>query len=454
MLGEKVVKSVISIAKKKGLDSAEVYFTNSKYFILKVHGQQYEEFKVSHSVGAGIRVIIDGREGYAYTERLDDDAYARALDSAVESALSLCDDGTPAKIKRFANPKTEIDLGTYEINLGKVPEEFKIEKTMAIEKAALDFDKRITAVPMVRYSDGYHIERIANTLGMDKQYRSNYAMAMAYAVASEGDEKRSDGHYIVTHDFDRIDPVELGTTAARRALRKLGSREIPSGLYTVAFDNEVMCEILSGFASVFSARAAQEGKSLLDGKIGQKVANSKITIVDDALMRGAVASHPFDDEGHPTKKLKVIDRGKFVTFLHNMKTASKWGVKSTGHASRGSYKETLGVAPSNFYVLPGDIPFTEIVGKAPKVVQIADVAGLHSGINPITGDFSLSATGFLFKKGVMAHPVHNFTISGNFLDMLKNVTHIGQDLKFCFPSGISYFGSPTILVKKVSIGGA
>lgn len=454
MLGDKVVKSVMTIAKKKGLASAEVYFTNSKYFILNVHGQQYEEFKVSHSVGVGVRVIIDGREGYAFTERLDDEAYAMALASAVESARSLCDDGTPAVIKRFPNPKSEVDLGTYEINLGKVPEEFKIEKAMAIEKATLGFDKRITSVPMVRYSDGYHIERIANTRGMDKHYRSNYAMAMVCAVASENDEKRSDGHYIVTHDFDRIDPVELGTTAARRALRKLGSKEIPSGSYTVAFDNEVMCEILSGFASVFSARAAQEGKSLLEGKVGAKVTDSKITIVDDALMMGAVASHPFDDEGHPTKKIKVVDKGKFVTFLHNLKTAAKWGVKSTGHASRGSYKETLGVAPSNFFILPGDIPFNEIVGKARKVIQIDDVAGIHSGLNPVTGDFSLSATGFLFEKGVVSYPIHNFTVSGNFFEMLKNVTHVGRDLKFGFPSGISNFGSPTILVKKVSIGGA
>ncbi|PKK88693.1 MAG: hypothetical protein CVV64_17780 [Candidatus Wallbacteria bacterium HGW-Wallbacteria-1] len=454
MIYDSEVKKILGLARKMGIRDAEVFINMAHYFIIKVQGQEFDEFKFSRVCGAGFRVIENGEEGYAYTEKFDEDSFAMCLEWAREAAGTLCPQDTPAVMKGFKTKEHEEDLKCFNPALELEPEHRKIETAMAVERAALAFDPRVASVQMVRYSDGHHFQRVANTRGMDKWYQSNYAMAIAYVVAAHGDERRVDGHYAVARDLNDIDPQKLGETAAKRAIRKLGSREISSGEYTVAFDNEVMCEILEAFSSIFSARQAQEGRSLLQGRLGERIGSTKITLVDDALRPGGLATHPFDDEGHPTKKIDIVRKGVFKNFLHNLRTAAKWGVKSTGHGTRSSYKDTLGVSATNMYLEPGTHRFPELMNLRRKILHIASVQGLHSGLNPVTGDFSLSASGFLYESGSLKYPIHNFTVSGNIVDLFSNVAALGSDLKFGFPSGCTHVGSPTVLVRKIMVGGA
>jgi PmbA protein len=279
-------------------------------------------------------------------------------------------------------------------------------------------------------------------------------MLSVSALASAGQERQSEGHYMFSRSFQELDPVFTGVTAAKRAVRKLGSKPLKTGVYNVSFDNEIMADIIGAFQSVFSARSAQTGRSLLMDKAGTKIASGKLTITDDPLLPGGLVSHPFDDEGHPVKKINIVKNGVFKTFLHNIYSADIWNVKSTGHAARhAGYKNTLGIAPSNMFIQPGKLRFSQLMQKRNKIIHITSIQGINAGLNPVTGDFSLSATGFLYEKGILKNPVHNFTVAGNFMELLQNIVEIGADFKFGSPSGVSSFGSPTVLFKNIHLSG-
>ena len=164
------------------------------------------------------------------------------------------------------------------------------------------------------------------------------------------------------------------------------------------------------------------------------------------------AACAFDAEGVPTRKKAVIENGRFNTLLHNLKTAHKQGVQTTGNACKAGYAAPISVAPSNFYFAPGDISRDELLRLTGDGVMITGMAGMHAGVDAISGDFSLSCKGFTIENGAIGRPVAQITLAGNFFDLLKNVVAFADDLKFGFPSK-SWMGSPSVLVEGLSIAG-
>ncbi|HEY9723472.1 MAG TPA: TldD/PmbA family protein [Oscillatoriaceae cyanobacterium] len=447
---DREIQTILGLAKQQGLTDVEVYAKRDTGLSLKAQKGELESFQRSDSVGIGVRVLYGQREGYAYTENLSESSLARALREAAANA-ELVEAEPGVKLP------DEEPLGTnlpalYNPLLDEVPLEAKVAMALDLEKAALATDKRIRTVPYSSYSDGASMVRIANTHGVDRQYRSNAAFAFSYPIATEGDENKV--YFVVkpTRNFAELSASEVGTAAARGAVHRLGSQEIKSGRYRVVFAPRAMAELLSTFSVVFSAKAAQEGKSLLNGKQGQAIAAPHVVLIDDPLLPAGFASRPFDDEGVPSRTLTLIDDGVFRSFLHNTQTAERAKTKSTGHASRGGYKGTIDVAPSNFYLRPGDLSAEAIVKADGPVVLIDDLQGMHAGTNAISGDFSLAAQGYLYENGEKKHPVHNFTVAGNFLTLLREVEALGADLQF-FPQG-AYVGTPSVRVKELAIAGA
>ena len=237
----------------------------------------------------------------------------------------------------------------------------------------------------------------------------------------------------------------------------IGAGSVPSGKYTVVFSNKTMATLLMTYASVFSAEAAQKGMSLLNGKEGEKIAADFITIVDDPSYHNSVMKRSFDGEGVATYAKNVVEDGVLTTLLHNLKTAANAGVKSTGNAGRPSYASVIGVSPFTFYIRPdgeagektaGKVP-EDLLRKADNGIYVTELTGLHAGASAVTGDFSLSARGFLIAEGAKAAPVKNFTVSGNFFDLLKSVEVLGKDLDFVRGT----FGSPSMLIRNLAIAG-
>jgi len=206
--------------------------------------------------------------------------------------------------------------------------------------------------------------------------------------------------------------------------------------------------LLGAIAPLFSADNVLKGRSLFAGKVGQRVANERVTIVDDARRKGGLRSAPFDGEGIVTTTRTLVEKGVLRGYLTNQKTARKMGASSTGNARRGSYASPSRIGPSNFYVEAGVDDPAAAIARLDKALRITSLLNLHT-IDPVSGEFSLGATGTYLEKGAAIHPVQGITIAGNLTNLLSSITGVGKDLTFG-PGGI---GSPTLVIAELSIGG-
>ena len=219
--------------------------------------------------------------------------------------------------------------------------------------------------------------------------------------------------------------------------------------YKAIINNEAMVSLISTFSSIFDADAADKGLSLLKGKEGENIAAKCVNLIDNPLLEGGLASTPFDDEGVATYKKDIIKDGKLMTLLHNLKTSNKAGIKTTGNGFKSSYASTVTISPTNFYIENGNNSLQELIEEVYNGVMITDFAGLHSGANSISGDFSLAAKGFYIENGKKSYPIEQITIAGNFFTLLKDIENIGNDLKF----PMSSIGSPSVIVRELSLAG-
>lgn len=255
--------------------------------------------------------------------------------------------------------------------------------------------------------------------------------------------------YVVAKSLDEVDAKKIAKMGVDEALSKIGATSVKSGNYKVIINNEAMVSLLSTFAGIFSADAVQKGLSLLKGKEGEVIAANNVNLVDDPHLVDGLASVAFDDEGVATNKTYLIKEGTLESLLHNLKTANKAGVKSTGNGFKNSYASPISVSPTNFYIEPGSKNIEELINLVGNGLMITDFAGLHSGANSITGDFSLAAKGFYIENGIKVHPVEQITVAGNFFNLLKDIEEIGSDLKF----PMSSVGSPSIVIRELSVAG-
>jgi PmbA protein len=267
-------------------------------------------------------------------------------------------------------------------------------------------------------------------------------------VARDGADTKT-AYFVKTgQDFGVFNAQEIAGKAVEEACSMFGASSISSRSYRVVLRNDVAATFLGVFSSSFSAENVQKGMSLLKGKLGEQVADASVTIIDDPFLVERPNSCAFDAEGVATFRKNIVENGRLATYLYNQKTAKKDGVISTGNAAKTSYKSAIGTAPINLYIKPGSQSWEQLLQEMDQGLVIIDVQGTHSGANPVSGDFSLSAYGYWVEGGRIVRPVNQITIAGNFFEMLKDVEVIGSDLDW---GGI--FGSPSLLVKKLAVAG-
>jgi PmbA protein len=440
---EKEFNTIFDIAQGK-VDEIEILLASGKSFSVRIHNQNVESFSYADSNGIGIRILKDGKVGYSYTEEFSDQAFEMIIEEAIANS-KFVENLEPVKFANHPAIRQELDL--YSKELDEIGVEEKIELAKKLESMALAADKRIFNVPYAAYSDGYSYAKIANSKGLKKETKTNYGMAFAMVLAQEGDDKKSGSEFIISREFSKIDPRKIAEKAVKQATELLNAETPASGQYPVIIRNETMGSLLSTFSGIFSAKNVQDGKSLLKGKIGQKIASPVVTLVDDGLHPDGMSSSPFDSEGYPSQKTLLIDKGVLTNFLHSTITAAKEeGAKSTGNASR-SYKNSMSVSPTNFVLEEGKSNTEDLFKAHDQVIEVVSLQGLHSGANPISGDFSLAAEGFLYKNGVKEKALANFTISGNLFQILKDIEMVGNDSVFNMQS----CSSPSILVKNIAV---
>lgn len=435
-------EKIFAIAKDK-VDDIEILLSGGKSFSVRIHKQNVETFSYADNCGIGIRVIKDGKVGYSYTEDFSDEALETIVKEAITNS-KIIDSAEEVVLSDHPDVTEKPDI--YNPELEKITVEEKIEIAKKLEKLALDKDKRVFNVPMATYSDGSSYSKVANSKGLMKEGKTNYCLAYTMVLAQEGEDRKSGSDFIITRDLKRIKPEAIAGKAVAQATELLNAITPESGQYPIILTNEMTSSLLSTFTGIFSAKNVQEGKSLLKGRNGEKIASSIVTIIDDGLHPEGMSTSPFDSEGYPSRKTVLVDKGILKGFLHNTITANKDKTVSTGNASR-SYKSSLTVSPTNFVLKSGEESVQELRKSYSTLIEIVSLQGLHSGANSISGDFSLAAEGFLYKDGVKEKGLANFTISGNFFDLLQDIEKIGNDAVF----NMSSCSAPSVLLKKITV---
>ncbi|MEB3238462.1 MAG: TldD/PmbA family protein [Candidatus Sericytochromatia bacterium] len=442
--GDALVEAGLAEARRLGV-GVEIYLAASRSTQVRVQEGKVESFTVADSRGAGVRVFRDGRIGVASTEVTE----PGALREAVAEAAAITEWLEPMAGQDLPDITGELpQLDLSSASLRRVSVEDRIARVLELDALAREADPRVKTVVGASWGDVAAHMRIVSSSGLSRAWSLDTAWAAVSPLVADGNQTKNGRKVVAARDFAAFVPARMAREAVDDGLAQLGATEIPSGRYPVVFAAEAWADMLGVFAGLFSGKAAEEGKSLLRGREGELLAAPCLTIVDDPLIPEAMASRPCDDEGLPSRAHDLIREGRLGGLLHNVATAARAGVRPTGHAARASYKGGLGVGTSNLVVAPGSETSAGLRAGA-SVIEVRDVTGLHAGANAISGDFSLQAHGLWHREGHAPVPIHLFTVSGNFVDMLAQVEALGASTEV-LPSGII---TPEVRIATLSVAG-
>ena len=444
-MDERTAEKILSLSRDLKADAAEVYLRVSSSTNIEVKDQKVDAFERARDIGAGLRVLAGGRTGFSYTTDLSEQSLRDLVQSALSSARNTEPDPFAVIPVRPSSPYPVVNI--FDPAIAALSEQEQISRVMAMEREAYAVDPRIRRIRKAAAGFSQAETLIANSHGASVSYRGTASSASIEVVAEEKGESQAGWEFDVKRFYGKLDIEDIGRRAARKALDLLGACSIDSVKAPVILDATVAEEFLSIIASGFSAENVQKKKSLFIGRLGSEVVSPLITVYDDGLLEGGLGSAPSDDELVPARKKTVIDQGRLAMFLYNARTANKDGTESTGNGMRGGFKGVPGVGVTNLYLSPGAVSPVDLIASTPRGLLVTEVMGAHTA-NPISGDFSVGATGFWIEKGKKAYPVREITIAGNILDLMKNVDAVCNDLHF---SG--RIGSPTLRVKELSISG-
>jgi PmbA protein len=441
------VNKLFDEGKRTGFSDMEIYYVEAEEFEVTAYEKSVNSYKINTDIGLSFRGIIKGTMGYAYTEKYEDEDIEFLIKNAAQNAGEVEND---IEVSIFEGSKEykiikNNELIDVEINV-------KISDALRMEAEAFNYDERIKSARYCLVSTGKGTRRIINTKGLDLKEKSGYAVAYLSLVANDNGEIKSGNKFLINSDYSKINFTDIIKGAADIAISKIGARSIKSGKYKIILKNDAAADLLSTFTSVFSSDSAQKGLSLLKGKMGEKIAAEVVNIIDNPFHLEAPTNSAFDDEGVATFEKDVIRNGILKTLLYNNKTAKKEGVHSTGNGFKPSYKSPVGVSPTNMFIEPGQKSFEEAVKSMDRALIITDLEGLHSGANPISGDFSLAAEGFLVENGIVIRPVEQITIADNFYNLLLNIVEVLSDFEFNLPAS-GCIGSPSLIINEMIISG-
>jgi PmbA protein len=432
-------------AVRRGASAAEVIIRHRTEFSVGVRLGEIETLKQSSDQGLGLRVLIDGKQASVSGSELRHDTVLTLMDEAIELARATSPDDTAGLPEQGELATSIPDLDLYDIEIVNLPTEEKIELALRAERAAKDYSDQIINFDGGGFDSASGTAILANSLGFAGEYSATSCSLIAVPVATESGRMQRDYWYDVRRKLSELDtPEDIGVTAARRTLRKLGARPVPIQNVPVVFEPNIARDIVGDIFNAVSGESIFRKSSFLVGQLGERVASEMLTVVDDGAKPGAIGSRPFDGEGLPTRRTMVIERGVLKSYLLNTYTARKLGLKSTGNAGRG-----LVGAPSveagNMYIEPGRHSPGDIIRSISKGFYVTELIGF--GVNIVTGDYSRSASGIWIENGELTFPVQGVTIAGNLKEMLNAVEMIGNDLDFR-----GSVVSPTLLIGRMTIG--
>jgi PmbA protein len=444
---EQLAGRAVDAALEAGASDAEAWVEEGTSRRVRVYAGEVESLSDAGGRGVGVRAFVDSRSGYAYGTDLSN---AGILDVALaaRAAAEVADpdehSGLPeecgaAPVDGLASPA-----------LAEWSTERKVELALAVERAARE-RPGVTQVENAIYSDAEGSVALANSRGFASSYAATQAWAYASAFAGEGANLMTGLGVGLGRDPEALDAEAIGAEAAERALALVGARQPSSRRCPVVLDAFVAASFIGFIGSMLSADSVQRGRSLFAGREGDEVADAALALSDDGTLPDGPSSAPFDGEGSPTRHTPLIADGRLLTFLFDARTARRAGRSTTANASRGSYRTPPSVGTTNLMLEPGRHDLEGLFREAGEGLYVTDVAGLHSGVNPVSGTFSVGASGRLIEGGEAGTPVRELTIASDLVSMLKSVRAVGAEARWV-PFGGSV-KAPPILIGEMAVSG-
>jgi len=422
----------------------ELYISRNKSLRINIQDKKVESIESGDVTGCAARVVKEKRTGFSFS---NSDNLKALIGQAASSSAFMPQD----PFSGFTCPGSPLEeMRLFDTAIEKKALEEKIRAALSAEEAAYSASPLITKTGSVSYVDSETEITIVNSNGINCNYKSNCCGVYVEAICEKDGHAEEGLGFTFAKDWDRLDTEHAGKEAGLEAVSLLGGELIDSAKLPAVMSPLVAAEFLEAVSAMAFAESVQKGKSAFAGKLEKKIASACVSITDNALLKNGLNSAPFDGEGSPSKINTVVREGVLQTYLYDHYTALKDKVKTTSSACRSSFKSLPSIGTTNFYISPGKNSQNKLLSKLTRGLLITKVMAMHS-VNPISGDFSVGASGFMIENGQRTFPVRGITIAGNLLELLHAIEEVGSDLTFSpFASNC---GSPSLLISSLSIGG-
>lgn len=428
---------------KKGASAAEILAMESKELRLTVENTALDMIKDSEERVIAARILIDHSPGFGFCTDFSASSLSNLADQIINAAKNTDEDIH----NLFPKPNmSDIKIKKDErITLVGIKEKFKCCQEM--EKAAYSVDKRIKVAREISYAETITDVFLINSNGLDVGFDKAMCSIFTMVVAQNGAEAQMSWEMDIQTQYDRLKWKEVPIEAAKKALALLGAKGISTRKSSIILSPTAAISLLGSFAPAFYADSVQKGRSLMAGKLGHAIGAMEVNLIDNGMLPDGLATAPYDDEGVPMQQTNIIEKGILKSYLYDTYTAHKAKVKSTGNGIRLGARSQPQVGSTNMYIGAGEITEAEIISKTKNGLYVNEIMGAHT-INPISGDFSVGATGHWIEDGEKVFPVRGVILSGNMLELFKNIACCANNTRF-----YGHFGSPSILVSEMIISG-
>jgi PmbA protein len=436
-------ETALDTARQKAVE-AEVFLLYNRALSIELRDAQVETLKEAEEIGLGVRILNHGRMGFAYSSDLS----KQAILEVVDNAISISDCMSADEFHCLVEPTASYPVVTgYDEQIALMPLEAKIELARVCEKAARDYDKRIRLIEKAAYEDAESLTLIMNSKGLVAHWRENLGAIYIALVAQEDQDSQTGFAAMARRKIADLLPEQLGQEAASRAVRSLKAQSIASQRLPCVMEPYVVTRFMGLLLPSLQGDAVLKGKSMWAKKIAEQVTAPMINLIDDGGLEGGIASAPFDGEGFPSQRNVLIKDGCLQAYLYDNYSGRKAGLRSTGNGRRASFRSLPSVGSSNLMLSPGALSPVQLIGEIEYGLLITEVMGMHTA-NPISGDFSLGASGILIQAGKLTRAVRGITIAGNLHNLLNDIQALGSDVRFYGAKA-----APSIRLNQLSIGG-
>ena len=450
---EAIAGRAVAAALDAGAGDAEAAAQDSVGREIRVFAGEVESLTEAGETGLGVRAWIEGRVGFAYGTDLSAEGVAAIGRDAVEAAQVSDPDkfaAAPEPVDAVAPPAD----GFFDPQVGAMPTAEKVGLAKAVERHAREADERVVAVETTVYVDEEVRSALRSSTGVGGSYEASFSYAYLQAIAAENGSKQTGLGFGLGRSPVSLDPEAIGREAGERAVALLGASKPASRSCPVVLDPTVAASFVGFVGGLLCADAVQRGRSPFAERLGEQIASEGLDLIDDGTDAEGMASAPIDGEGLARSSTALIEGGRLANYLHDSYTARRegGGQASTASAARSGYRSAPSVSTSNLMVTAGEATLAELLNQAADGVYVTDVAGLHSGVNPVSGQFSVGASGVLIEGGELAKPATEFTIASDLVSMLKAIAAAGSETRWV-PFGGSV-KTPPLLISEMAVGGS